>query len=125
MQKRSSYYLKDKKAMIYKQRDIAEPGRMPKRKYVPIAYSPLWCFASQLSQDRIYIAMGAGVDENRYFVFNHLDGIEVDDNLKYNGKWYTITRVDTENDYNGDTFIYCNDMSSPPSDSDVLPEPID
>ena len=125
MQKRNGYYLKDKKAMIYKKRDVAEPGRMPKEKYVPIAYNPLWCYTSQLSEDRIYAAMGAGVDENRYFVFNHLDGVAVDDSLKYNGKWYTITRVDTENDYKGDTFIYCNDMSSPPSDSDVLPEPID
>jgi len=123
--KRNSYYLKDKKAMIYKKRNVAEPGGMPEDKYVPIAYNPLWCYTSQLSQDRIYAAMAAGADENRYFVFNHLDGVEVDDSLKYNGKWYTITRVDTENDYNGETYIYCNDMYSPPADSDVLPEPIE
>ena len=118
--KKSRYYLKDKKAMIYKNVRIQEPGRMPQSKYIPIAASSLWCYASQLSQDRIYQAKAVGEDENRFFVFNHLTNVVVDDALLYRDKWYHITRVDTEDDYNTDTFIYCDDMSTQPSSSEIL-----
>ena len=109
--KKSQYYLKDKKAQIYKKKDIAEAGDMPREVYIPISSSSLWCYAAQLSQDRIYQAKGVGVDEYRFFVFNHLKNVDVNDALLYRGKWYNITRVDTQDDYNTDTFIYVNDMS--------------
>ena len=118
--KKSIYYKKDKKAQIYKHKDVAPKGMMPKEKYFPIAASPLWCYSSQLSQSRIYEAMGVGSDENRFFVFNHLENVAVDDSLLYRDKWYHITRVDTEDDYNTDTFVYVDDMSSSPSEDDII-----
>ena len=118
--KKVIYYLKDKKAMIYKKKEIAPPGRMPITWYIPIASSSLWCYTSQLSQSRIYEAMGVGRDENRFFVFNHIDGIELEDAILYKDRWYRITRIDTEDDYNTDIYIYVDDMSTQPSAEEIV-----
>ena len=119
--KKSIYYKKDKKAMIYKHKRVQiTAGSMPKDRYIPIKESSLWCYSSQLSQDRIYQAKAVGEDESRFFVFNHLENVAVDDSILYRDKWYHITRVDTEDDYNTDMFIYCDDMSSSPSDDEIL-----
>lgn len=118
--RKTIYYKKDKKAMIYKYKNVAEPGSMPREMYIPIRRSSLWCYASQLSQDRIYQAKGVGSNEYRFFVFNYLGDVEVNDSILYNGKWYHITRVDHEDDYKTDTFIYVDDMSTTPSPYDIV-----
>ncbi len=118
--KKSQYYLKDKQATIYVQRNVSQPGYMPVMRFIPITPSPLWCYTSQLSQDRIIQAKGVGSSENRFFVFNHLNNVKVDDPLFYKGNWYHITRVDTEDDYNTDTFIYVEDLDNPPEEEDIL-----
>ena len=114
------YYIKDKKAQIYKFMNVSVGGGMPRDQYIPIAAAPLWCYTSQLSQNRIYQALGVGKNETRYFVFNYLKNVEVNDALLYRGNWYNITRVDTKDDYNTDTFIYVENMDNPPSEEDIL-----
>lgn len=118
--KKSLYYKKDKKAQIYQHKNVASKGSMPIEKYYPISRQPLWCYTSQLSQDRIYQAKGVGSDESRFFVFYYMIDVAVDDAILYLGKWYHITRVDTEDDYNTDIFVYVNDMETVPSDDDIL-----
>ena len=59
-----------------------------------------------MSQDLVYQAAHWGNEEVRFFVINYHKGIDIDQALCYRGTWYTITRVDTEDDYNGDMFIY-------------------
>ena len=119
--KKTHYFKKDKKATVYKKKSVVEKaGLMPRDKYIATSLYPIWCYTSQLSQSRIYQAMGVGSDENRFFVFNHLKDVAVDDAILYRGKWYHITRVDTEDDYNTDTFIYVDDMSTPPEADEIL-----
>lgn len=118
--KKSKYFLKDKRAQIYKKMNVAEEGDMPREAYIPISPASLWCYASQLSQDLMYRAKGVGENETRFFVFNFRDIVEVGDAVLYRAKWYNITRVDTTDDYNGDLFIYVENMSEEPEEEDVL-----
>lgn len=100
------YFLKDKKAQIYKKVDISESGGMPKYVYVPRAASPLWCHASQLSQQDVFYAGTYGDKETRLFVFNYDPKVAFDQFVLYRDVWYQITRVDTQDDYNGELFVY-------------------
>jgi len=118
--KKSKYFLKDKRAQIYKKMNVAEEGDMPREAYIPISPASLWCYTSQLSQDLMYRAKGVGENETRFFVFNFRDIVEVGDAVLYRAKWYNITRVDTTDDYNGDLFIYVENMSEEPEEEDIL-----
>ena len=104
--KKGLYYLKDKQAQIYKKMDISLSGEMPRFAYMPLSASPLWCYASQMSQDLVFQAAHWGNNETRFFVFNYHKGVDIDQMVEYKGKWFTITRVDTADDYNGDMFVY-------------------
>ena len=105
---KNQYFLKDKKAMIYKSvaGKIDQYGRPERDKLYPIAHAPIWCYSSQLSQQDTYSAAAYGEKETRYFVFNYYKNIAVYDMILYRGEWYRITRVDHKDDYNGETFIY-------------------
>lgn len=115
------YYLKDKKAMIYKCVPVENNGFMPSSVYYPIATAPIWCYAKQLSQMAVYSAMAATMDETRMFVFNFHRNVKVNDLVFYRDTWYTITRVDTTDDYNGEMFVYVKDTPAggKPSDDEV------
>ena len=104
--KKGLYYLKDKQAQIYKKVNAAQPGGMPRYAYYPLAASPLWCYASQMSQDLVFQAAHWGNNETRFFVFNYHKEVDIDQMVQYRGAWFTITRVDTADDYNGDMFVY-------------------
>lgn len=119
--KKNHYYLKDKKAMIYKKKNVAEPGDMPSLKYVPVNKTDLWCYSTQLSEMLIFQAKAYGSEESRMFVFNPVD-VELYDLIKYREVWYSVTRVDTNDDYNSDVFVYvkkCKD-SEIPDESSIL-----
>lgn len=107
--KKGLYYLKDKKLQIYKKYDVSQPGGMPTYRYIPRATSPLWGYATQLSQDLVFKAARDGNDEKRLFVINYHKGIDINQAVLYRGVWYITTRVDTADDYNGDIFIYVRD----------------
>ena len=114
------YFLKDKKAEIFTKvitRDSIG-GRITY--YVPISHFPLWCYAKQISANLYFTARAYQIDEKRLFVFNFNADIAVNHAIRYCGKWYEITRVDTDDDYNGDMFVYVKDMATPP-DSCIKP----
>lgn len=106
---KNQYYLKDKTANIYKPVHVQERGLMPKTYYVKRKSSPQWCYARQLSQNTIFEAKAYGEDESRFFVFSSGTVVELYDLISYRDKWYKVTRVDTEDDYNTDVFVYAQD----------------
>ena len=105
---KNQYYLKDKKAQIYKRimNGTDSSGCAKPPGYYPVAPAPVWCYARQLSQTDIFQAQSFGKDETRLFVFNYYPNVEVYDMVQYRGDWYRITRVDTADDYKGDLFVY-------------------
>lgn len=115
------YYKKDKKAQIYKKITIPNPGGKPKYGYVPRAESLLWCYATQLSQDDVFYAKTYGDSETRLFVFNYDPKVAFDQLVLYRNVWYQITRVDTNDDYNGELFVYVKNAigGNIPSDSSI------
>jgi len=123
---KNQYFKKDKKAQVYFQSAGYKDdyGVYHKGAYYPIAPSSLWCYARQNSQTLGFAAGVAYVnEESRFFVFNHNDHIEQGDLILYKEKWFTIQRVDTQDDYNGDMFVYADDTPSGsiPKSSDVKP----
>lgn len=109
---KSQYFLKDKKAQIYASiTEGAENGR-DIINYYPIAENPIWCYSKQLSQDNAYYSYHNYDEEARLFVFNYYKGVKVNDRILYNEKWYKITRVDTQDDYNRVLFIYAEGSTS-------------
>lgn len=107
------YFLKDKKAQIYKKYSMGRDssGFSKGTAYVEIAPTPLWCYAKQLSEEQLYYAASYHEGETRMFVFNFRDDVEMYDIIKYRGEWYSITRTDTQEDYNGELFVYCGKTS--------------
>lgn len=124
-QKQGFYFKKDKKAQIYKKvTGEREPGSYSAPEYYyPIAPQEIWCYSSQLSQTDIFVAAAYNQTETRYFVFNFYKGIEVYDMIKYRGTWYRVTRVDTADDYNGETFVYVENAKGGwiPQDAEIMP----
>lgn len=123
---KGQYFLKDKKAMIYKRLPSTqnENGIWIKGKIMPISAAPLWCYARQESQGLKYEAGIVNLkDEDRMFVFNHNANIDQTRLILYRGAWYFITRVDTTDDYNGDMFVYVREapLGERPKETDIEP----
>ncbi len=121
---KNQYFTKDKKAQVYIQAGSYQDayGIYHTGGYYPIAASSLWCYARQNSQS---LGFSAGVayvnEESRFFVFNNNAHIVQGALILYKEKWYTIQRVDTKDDYNGDMFVYADDTPSgdTPRQSDI------
>lgn len=104
---KKQYFLKDKKAQIYKETNGDEDaGGFRTVGYVPLGEVPFWCYAKQTSQELRQISSALGQLEERLFVFNYLDKVETGDFILYRDKWYQITRTDTADDYRGELFVY-------------------
>lgn len=119
----NQYYLKDKKAQIYKKISNGqdESGFQLPASYYPIAPAQIWCYTRQLSQTDIFQSASYGENETRFFVFNYYPKVEVYDMILYKNQWYRITRVDTADDYKGDLFIYVQNAAGGwiPSDDEI------
>jgi len=105
MDKSRQYHLKDKKIYVYKAINSVR-SVLEDKEYVPLV---LWAYTRQLSQDQIYQARAYGESENRLFVLNYNKRISVGDFIKYKDHYYTITRVDSMDDYNTELFVYVKD----------------
>lgn len=104
---KNQYFLKDKKAQIYKEvKGESGKGGFYDSGYVPLGKLSLWCYTRQTSQEIRQISMALGQTEERFFVFSYLDDAEIGDFILYRDKWYQITRLDTADDYKDDMFIY-------------------
>lgn len=122
---KGQYFLKDKKAQIYKHHDggTDPEGFSTGGYYTPISPAALWCYTKQLSQDQLYAAHAYWNDETRLFVFNFRDDIKQYDTLHYIDKneWYEVTRVDTTDDYNGELFVYVKNLKWGLKEEDIKP----
>ena len=114
----NQYYLKDKKIQLITKiidKDYVELGY----KYIVDGY--VWAYAKQLSQDQIYEARTHGEAENRLFVLNYRTDLKLYDFIAYKDKYYTITRIDTTDDYNTDMYIYTIDTPMGDTREDIQP----
>ena len=124
---KNQYFQKDKKAEVF----FRESGYQTAtgiwqqgKDFYPISEFPLWCYARQNSQT---VGFHAGIidvnEESRFFVFNYNPKVKQNMLIRYKGKWYKITRVDTQDDYNGDMFVYADDAPTGeiPKDEHVKP----
>lgn len=102
------YFLKDKKADIYKSVYVASDTSWgnPIEHLVAVTPAPLWCYAKQLTQAQLFAAATYWNDETRFFVFNYRDDVKIYWHIGYKGDVYEVTRVDHTEDYNGETFVY-------------------
>ena len=43
--------------------------------------------------------------------------------VRYRGKWYRVTRVDTKDDYNGEVFVYVENANGGwiPKNTEIMP----
>ena len=114
------YFLKDKKAEIFTRVNTRDSMGGKITYYTPISPAPLWCYAKQISANLFFTARAYAIDEKRLFVFNYNADIAVYKVIRYRGEWYEITRVDTDDDYNGDMFVYVKDITAPPN-SNIKP----
>lgn len=118
-QNKGQYFLKDKKAQIYKTVYI-KPEKSysnPTEHYVAVNSVPLWCYTRQLSQDQLFAAAAYWNDETRYFAFNYRGDVEIYDHILYKDGFFEVTRVDRTDDYNGETFVYVKNVKgSVPTD---------
>lgn len=100
--------IKDKKIKILEERNIAEPGNMPKYEYVPIHPGTLWAYVRHLSAKEFYAAMAVQQEEQMLFVINWRDDIHESMEIEYKGQRYNITRIDTFEGYKRDIAIYAS-----------------
>jgi len=113
--KKGLYFLKDKKAKVYKIDDrphgVGEDDEL-------ILIGNLWCYTRQLSQN---LVAEAGVvyanTESRLFVFNYNENIDQGCLIEYKDEVFKATRVDTTDDYNDEMFVYVEDYNRSTSSS--------
>ena len=114
-------FLKDKKAEIFKRHEMRDMMGGASVSYRSISPAPLWCYTRQLSQELIFTIRAHDMKEKRYFVFNYRDDVAVGDLVRYRDTWYEATRVDTQDDYRGDLFVYVKDCDDIPKHGEVMP----
>lgn len=113
--KKGIYYIKDKKAKIYKLVGSGGVGGVGEDDvyYQAIKDDPMWCYTKQLSGQLLFQAMAIDSDETRLFIFDYNAQIKPQGRIKYGDNWYEITRVDRTDDYKTDCFVYAKDSSKP------------
>ena len=116
---KNQYYLKDKKINIFKSSTAYVPGKGTMTVYRYLNESPIWAFSCQLTQDQIFAAKTYGESETRLFVLNYRDDLKLYNYIEYKGEYYSITRLDTKDDYNGELFVYVKYVDL--HDLDILP----
>lgn len=102
------YFLKDKKAQIFKKVTIINDKGRQVSSLEPIT-PVIWCYTRQLSQGQIFAGMAFSQEETRLFVFNYREGVTLYNIIEYKGKKYEVTRVDTADDNKGELFVYVKD----------------
>lgn len=121
---KNQYFLKDKKARIFDVVSKRDSYGNYKSYYVEATPAPLWCYSKQTSQSLFNAASILDLTaEDRFFVFNNNAALEQRNYILYKNVWYQIERVDTQDDYNGDMFVYANiaKLGATPKESDIKP----
>lgn len=121
MAKNGIYFKKDKKVkLVTKYYEKTSTG-WQETHYKYISNRSFWAYTNQLSQDQTFQAAAYGDSETRLFVLNYRDDLKIYDFVEYKGKYYSITRLDTTDDYNGELFVYVKDAARGDTPSDIEP----
>ena len=120
---KNQYHKKDKQIKIVGRYTSQTPGGYPTARYKYLVDGFLWAYTRQLSQDQIFQAQAYGEAETRLFVLNHRTDLRLYYIIEYKGKYYTITRIDSEDDYNTELFVYVSDTKpgDTPRDGEIEP----
>ncbi|MCR5812869.1 MAG: head-tail adaptor protein [Desulfovibrio sp.] len=110
-------FLKDKTCRIVKRASGVDDYGAPIDGWQYLT-GDLWCYARQLSQEMVWQGIQFDTNETRFFVLNFRDDVSIGDLVKYACHYYQITRLDTEDDYHGDLFVYAKDAAEP---DEILP----
>lgn len=119
---KGQYFKKDKQVKLIRRTAQSNAGGYAKTTYQYITGS-IWAYTRQLSQDQKYAAHAYMTDEERYFVVGYRNDLKLYDIVEYKGVFYSITRLDTEDDYNTDLFIYVEKAKpgDTPKAAEILP----
>lgn len=118
---RNQYYKKDKKVKLITKSTTYDAYGNEIEAYKYISNKSFWAYATQLSQSQTFEAATYGDDENRFFVLNYRDDLNIYDFVEYRGKYYSITRLDTKDDYKGELFVYVKDAARGDTPKDIEP----
>ena len=120
---KNQYHKKDKQIRIVGRYTSQTPGGFATAHYKYLVEGSLWAYTRQLSQDQIFQAMAYGEAETRLFVLNHRSDLKLYYIIEYKGKYYTITRIDSDDDYNTELYVYVNDTKpgDTPRDGEIEP----
>ena len=119
--KSNIYYKKDKKCQLVKSVSSQNAYGVFQTVYKYQTPSPIWCYSNQLSQSQTFEARTYGDDETRIFVFNYRTDIDVYTIIEYKGKYYSVTRVDTKDDYKTELFVYASDTPPGSTPKNIQP----
>ena len=118
---KNQYFKKDKKVKIITKTTTRDKYGQAITVYKYITDASLWAYARQLSQSQELEAKTYGDSENRFFVLNNRSDLKIYDYIEYRGKYYSITRLDTTDDYNGDLFVYVKDVDKGDTPTNIQP----
>ncbi len=120
---KNQYFKKDKQVRPIRRTAKNTAAGYPKQTYQYLTKGAIWAFTRQLSQDQKYAAHAYMTEEERFFVVNYRNDLKLYDQIEYKGVYYSITRLDTQDDYNTDLFIYV-EKAKPgdyPKPNEILP----
>ena len=109
---KNQYYKKDKQVRLIQHYSAINANGYPVAGYKYLVNGSVWAYARQLSQDQIFQAQAYGSNETRLFVLNYRNDLRLYDLVEYKGKYYTVTRLDTTDDYNTELYVYVKDAAA-------------
>lgn len=118
---KNQYFLKDKKVKLVTSVIGRDNWGNSTKIFKYLTDSALWAYTSQLSQSETFTASQYGNNEVRLFVLNYRNDLKLSDFVEYKDKYYSITRLDTKDDYNGELFVYVRDATTSEAPKNIHP----
>ncbi len=118
--KSNIYYKKDKKIRVVTKTTTFDQYGNEIESYRYLT-GEIWAYTNQLSQSQVFEASQYGHDETRIFVLNFRDDLHLYDIIEYKEKYYTITRIDTRDDYRTELFVYVQDCPKGDTPHEIRP----
>ena len=118
---RKRYFIKDKKAQIYKRKITADSAGIRSEIFIALTAQPIWCYARQVDADIFFRREQYQIKESYFFIFNNRSDIKIGTLILYRDKWYEATRVDTQEDYKSDLYVYAKDLKPTPTAEKIRP----
>jgi SPP1 family predicted phage head-tail adaptor len=99
--------LKDKKIQIFDYSYYTDDNGFGIEEWRPIHSGRLWAYYRQLSGKEFFAAATVNQTEDVVFTINWRADLTTDMIIKYNGRYYNITRIDDFEGYKRDLNVYC------------------